>query len=298
MKFSASKALSDSFTIFTGRFAAMAPIALIFALVPLVIFMAFFSNGFAGLQQSQAGPAAALQGILATLGSFSLVFIGYMLVRTLGVCALCIAAAARQPLSLSLSETISEGLRAMLPMIGVYLLLIAGYVVVVIVFAVTIGLSFVGIFGGAAGSARAPGIGTAIGAILAVTAVMTAMFYIFTKLSMIIPVIVVDQERSPVKANSRSWSLTRGASFKIFLLLLLIGFGAAIISGAFNVLSGGAAAFTANSTGTVTGDVNWLQVAISALLSSIFGMYFIALIVAIHDQLAGPSVAAISNTFE
>lgn len=296
MKFSASKALSDSFTIFTGRFAAMAPIALIFALVPLVIFMAFFSNGFAGLQQSQAGPAAALQGILATLGSFSLVFIGYMLVRTLGICALCIAAAARQPLSLG--ETISEGLRAMLPMIGVYLLLIVGYVVVIVVFAVTIGLSFVGIFGAAAASAQAPGIGTVIGAILAVTAVMTAMFYIFTKLSMIIPVIVVDQERSPVKAISRSWSLTRGASFKIFLLLLLVGLGAAIISGTFNVLSGGAAAFTASSTGTVTGDVNWLQVAISALLSSMFGMYFIALIVAIHDQLAGPSVAAISNTFE
>ena len=292
MKFSASKALSESFTIFTGRFAAMAPIALVFTLVPLVVFMAFFSTSFAGLQQNQGNPAAAMQTILAMLGRFSLVFIIYMLVRTLGVCALCIAASSRQ--APSLSEAISEGVRAMLPMIGVYLLLIVGYVVVTIVFAVTIGLSFLGLFTASAAGGQAPGAGSVLGAISVGVIVMIAALYIFTKLSMIVPVIVVDQERSPVKAISRSWSLTRGASFKIFLLLLLLGFGAAIINGILNALGGGGMGVAPNSGATVV----WTQVAIAAISGTVFAMYFISLIVAIHEQLAGPSVAAISETFE
>ena len=292
MKFSASKALSESFTIFTGRFAAMAPIALVFTLVPLVVFMAFFSTSFAGLQQNQGNPAAAMQTILAMLGRFSLVFIIYMLVRTLGVCALCIAASSRQ--APSLSEAISEGVRAMLPMIGVYLLLIVGYVVVAIVFAVTIGLSFLGLFTASAAGGQAPGAGSVLGAISVGVIVMIAALYIFTKLSMIVPVIVVDQERSPVKAISRSWSLTRGASFKIFLLLLLLGFGAAIINGILNALGGGGMGVAPNSGATVV----WTQVAIAAISGTVFAMYFISLIVAIHEQLAGPSVAAISETFE
>lgn len=292
MKFSASKALSESFTIFTGRFAAMAPIALVFALVPLAVFMAFFGTSFAGLQQNQGNPAAAMQTVLTMLGSFSLVFIIYMLVRTLGVCALCVAASSRQ--APSLGAAISEGLRAMLPMIGVFLLLIVGYVVIAIVLALTIGLSFLGLFGASAAGGQVPGAGSVAGAILVVTMIMVTMFYIFTKLSMIVPVIVVDQERSPVRAISRSWSLTRGASFKIFLLLLLMGFGAAIINGVLNALSGGAMVFAPNSAGTV----NWLQVAIAAISGTVFAMYFISLIVAIHEQLAGPSVASISDTFE
>ena len=292
MKFSASKALSESFTIFTGRFAAMAPIALVFTLVPLVVFMAFFSTSFAGLQQNQGNPAAAMQTILAMLGRFSLVFIIYMLVRTLGVCALCIAASSRQ--APSLGEAISEGVRAMLPMIGVYLLLIVGYVVVAIVFAVTIGLSFLGLFTASAAGGQAPGAGSVLGAISVGVIVMIAALYIFTKLSMIVPVIVVDQERSPVKAISRSWSLTRGASFKIFLLLLLLGFGAAIINGILNALGGGGMGVAPNSGATVV----WTQVAIAAISGTVFAMYFISLIVAIHEQLAGPSVAAISETFE
>ena len=292
MKFSASKALSESFSIFTGRFAAMAPVALVFALVPLAVFMAFFSTSFAGLQQNQGNPAAALQTILTMLGSFSLVFIIYMLVRTLGVCALCIAASSRK--AVSFGEAISAGLRAMLPMIGVYLLLIVGYVVVAIVLTLTVGLSFLGLFGATAAGGQAPGAGTVIGVILIVTIVMVAVLYIFTKLSMIVPVIVIDQERSPVRAIGRSWSLTRGASFKIFLLLLLLGFGAAIINGILNALSGGAAVFSPNSGTTVV----WTQVAIAAISGTVFAMYFVALIVAIHEQLAGPSVAAISDTFE
>ena len=292
MKFSASKALSESFTIFTGRFAAMAPIALVFTLVPLAVFMAFFSTSFAGLQQNQGNPAAAMQTILAMLGRFSLVFIIYMLVRTLGVCALCIAASSRQ--APSLGEAISAGVRAMLPMIGVYLLLIVGYVVVAIVFAVTIGLSFLGLFTASAAGGQAPGAGSVLGAISVGVIVMIAALYIFTKLSMIVPVIVVDQERSPVKAISRSWSLTRGASFKIFLLLLLLGFGAAIINGILNALGGGGMGVAPNSGATVV----WTQVAIAAISGTVFAMYFISLIVAIHEQLAGPSVAAISETFE
>ena len=292
MKFSASKALSESFAIFSGRFTTMAPIALLFTLVPLVIFMASFGASFAGLQQNQGNPVAMMQAMLAMIGSFALIFFLYMVVRTAGVCALCAAAASRQ--ASSVGDAIREGLRALVPMIGIYLLLIVCYIVIGVVLFLTVGLSFAAMFSAASSGAQQPGAASVGGIVLVMFLVMFAMLYVFTKLSMIVPAVVVDKERSPFKAIARSWSLTRGAAFKIFLLFLLMGIGAGIINAIVNALSGGAVFLAPNSAGTVV----WSQVAVAAVTGTAFAMYFIALIVAIHEQLAGPSVAAISDTFE
>jgi membrane-anchored glycerophosphoryl diester phosphodiesterase (GDPDase) len=292
MKFSASKALSESFAIFTGRFTAMLPIAVIFTLVPVAIFTFVIGTKFAGLSQNPGDPRAALQTILAMAGSFALVFIAYELVRAAGMCALCIAAATRQ--SVSLGEAIGEGFRAMLPLIGVYLVLLVGYIALGAVLMLTVGLSMMRAFTAAAAGGQAPGAGSVGMMILVIAVILIALFYVMVKLALIIPVIAVDKERGPFAAIRRSWTLTRGASFKIFLLFLLTGFAAALISGVLNAFSGGMQLTAPNPTGSAL----WSQIAVSAITGTVFGMYFISLIVAIHAQLAGPSASAISETFE
>lgn len=289
MKFSASKALSDSFAILTSRFAAMVPIAVIFTLVPLAIFMFFIGSTFSGLSQNQGDPRAALQTILAMAGSSALIFIAYILVRTAGMCAMCITAASRQ--NMSVGEAIGEGFRAMLPLIGVYLLLILGYIVVGAVLMLTVGLSFMSAFTTA--GADGPGATSVVAMVLIIPVIMIAMFYLMIKLSLIVPVIAIDKERSPVGAIKRSWVLTRGASLKIFLLFLLAAIGATVLSAVLNVVSGGMQFASPN----LAGPASWSQIALSGISGTVIAMYFIALIVAIHSQLAGPSAAAVSETF-
>lgn len=293
MKFSASKALSESFAIFGGKFASMLPIAILFTAIPLILFMATFGGVLAGFSQSQGDPAAAMQNFLAMFGTFALAGIVYALVRIAGACALCVSAAAREPVTLG--EAVSEGLRVTLPMAGVYLVLMVAYIAVAAVLMLTIGASFIGMMGaGFTSGQTAPGAGSIGTFILVICLVLIVLFYLMTKLSLILPVVAVDKERSPFAAISRSWGLTRGAAFKIFLLFLLTGIGASIIGGVLGGLIGGASVLAAGASAASS----WPQVAASALTGTLFSIYFIALIVAIHEQLAGPSAAAIGETFE
>lgn len=293
MKFSASKALTDSFSIFGGRFVSMLPIAILFTAIPLILFMATFGGVLAGFSQNQGNPAAAMQTFLAMFGTFALAGIVYALVRIAGICALCVSAAAREPITVG--EAVSEGLRVTLPMVGVYLVLMVAYFAVAAVLMLTMGASFIGMMGsGYASGQGAPGAGSIGTMILVICLVLIGLVYLMTKLSMVVPVVAVDKERSPFAAISRSWGLTRGATLKIFLLFLLTGFGAAIIGGVLGGVIGGASVAAAGASAASS----WPQLAVSALTGTLFSIYFIALIVAIHGQLAGPSVAAIGETFD
>ncbi len=291
MKFSASKALSESFAIFSGRFMSMLPIAVLFTLVPLVLFMTVFGGTFAAFSQNQGNPAAAMQAMAAMFGSFAVAGIVYGLIRVAGTCALCVSAAAREPMPFG--EAVREGLGVTLPLVGVYLLLMVGYIAVGVVMMLTVGASFMGMFGSAA-ARTAPSAGSIGTIIFVIFLLVIAVFYLMVKLSMTTPVVAVDKERSPPRAIARSWALTKGASFKIFLLFVLTGIGAGIVNAVLGAIGGGLGALGASEPGTIS----WPEVALSGLTGTLFAMYFIALIVAIHEQLAGPSAAAIGETFE
>lgn len=113
------------------------------------------------------------------------------------------------------------------------------------------------------------------------------------RLSLVAPVIVVEQLRNPLDALKRSWSLTRGQFWRLaaFYLLLLIAFMIAtrLIAMALGLIvamvASGATALTINAL-------------IESILSSVITIYFIAIAATTHRQLAGGSVVSVEQRFE
>lgn len=107
------------------------------------------------------------------------------------------------------------------------------------------------------------------------------MVYVSIRTSLLPAAIVVEGERRPVAALRRSWSLTAGNAGRIglfFALLIIVALVLLVlIGGLFSLvgaLFGGSGALVVNAL-------------VSASLSAVFSVYFIAIVAAIHRQLAG-----------
>jgi len=119
---------------------------------------------------------------------------------------------------------------------------------------------------------------------LSVIAVLVALVFVAIRTSLVSPVIAVEGERSPVAALKRSWALTsgNGGRMLLFFLLVVVAFVVVMlvlmgIVGVVLALVGGAGA--AKIGGTV----------VSSALGAVMTVYFVAILAAVHRQLAGPS---------
>jgi len=131
-----------------------------------------------------------------------------------------------------------------------------------------------------------------VAAALAILLALPVIIYLFIKFALIAPVIAIEGERNPVSAMLRSWRLTKGNSFRIFLFLFLlmftIGIIAALVSGILGLV------LTAFGEPVTTIGIDL----VSALINAIVTVIFLVVTVAIHRQLAGPSAEALAETFE
>jgi hypothetical protein len=105
-------------------------------------------------------------------------------------------------------------------------------------------------------------------------------------------VIAIDKVFNPVTVVARSWRLTKGNSVRLFLFYVLLVIVYIIVSmvvvsviGALTLVLGQDTALTINGI-------------VSGVLSAGVTVVFVAIIAAVHRQLAGPSAAAVSETFE
>lgn len=119
-----------------------------------------------------------------------------------------------------------------------------------------------------------------------------AVLYIFVKFALIAPVIAVEGELNPISAMRRSWTLTKGNSFRLasFFLLLIIAIGIVALL-VTSVLSLVLSAFGESIANTGNGIV-------SGLSNAIVGALLLGVLAAVHRQLAGPPSEEISETFE
>lgn len=127
---------------------------------------------------------------------------------------------------------------------------------------------------------------------VAVIASVVAMIYLLIKVSLVPAVIAIEHKHNPVTILKRSWALTKGNSFRIFLfyalLTLVASLAALLVSGLAGLVL---AVFGASAV--LIG-----QALISGLIGSAAMIYFVSILASIHQQLAGPSAEMISNTFE
>lgn len=128
---------------------------------------------------------------------------------------------------------------------------------------------------------------------ITMAAVIVALFYVFLRLILVMPVMAVEGLRSPAAALPRSWALTRGNVTRILLFMMLMVLAYAVIVGVVSAVLGIVLALVIGATGAK------IAVAIlAAALGAVFTLYLFTSLAAIHRQLAGPSATDLRTTFD
>jgi membrane-anchored glycerophosphoryl diester phosphodiesterase (GDPDase) len=282
MKFNGSLAWQEGMNAISANRSVLAPVAGVFFLLPALASVWFMSDVQMALMDSLQDPEKAkrlvegigagtwLTGIVSTL----LQMAGFMALLSLF----------RDDGRPTVGQAIGSAFTGLPTLIAAMILSFFGFF-----FATTLVFSLVAILGAAA----AP-----VGFVLALMA-MAVMVYIPVKLSLTMPVIVIEKVGNPLAALTRSWRLTKGNSLRLFgfYLLLLIGYVviSAVVISVLGVLLG-IGQFTSDSL--VPGSAALIAMGLaSGLVGAAVSVLFSAILASIHRQLAGPSTGAIAQTF-
>lgn len=173
----------------------------------------------------------------------------------------------------TVAEAIRSGTAGLLPYIAAYMLV--GLAVVLI------GGTLVGVAG-----AALPALGVAL-----VLLLVGFIVFVAIRLILIGPVIAVEGARNPVAALRRSWALTRGNAWRIFAFLALVFVLFFVIIAVIMLVVGLILAIvTSGETQRV------LAAAASSALTSVGLLYVVAILAAIHRQLAGSRAERVVDT--
>lgn len=278
MNFSGSRALTEGFDILKSRFGVLIATALIFYVMLFAVMFAF-GGTIAQLMMVGAGgdPGQAMAGMGLSLLLLYLVIYAIQFAQALALMRLCSDRHAP-----SIGEAIGAGFRGTPTLFGaVILLAIVGFIGAFIV-SLVLGLLIAAVQSGA------------FSALIGIAA-LVCMIYILARLSMLIPVVAIDDERNPINAIARSWRMTGGAALKIALV-----YGAAIVVivvlfFAVAAMTIGTAMFTGSGAPNPAGLIGF-AIAMLALGLSV-GLYMNTLVAAIHRQLSGTSVENATKAF-
>lgn len=118
------------------------------------------------------------------------------------------------------------------------------------------------------------------------------LFYLLVKFSLIMPAIAVDGILNPIKALTRSWQLTKGNSFRLFLFFFLLLLAITIVAGLASMVI--AVIFAA-----VGGQAELIGNAfVGSLVNAMFVTVFLAVLAAVHRQLSGDQPEVLGEVFE
>jgi len=175
--------------------------------------------------------------------------------------------------------------------VGAGIVFIVGFVLVAIAVGLAVGLVAVvlALIGSLLGISAETGAGLAVILIVPLyLAVFVLELYVMVRFIMTLPVIVLERQYNPLKALVRSWRLTRPRAWAIlgFILLLLIAYFVIVM---VLVIVLGAIGFA------IGGEMSAGSVLAFSLVSSVIGafvaMLLSAILVSMHQQLAGGEVA-------
>jgi hypothetical protein len=268
MKFSMSDAWRDATAMMSANREVLLVIAGIFFLLPGL------ATVFAmpGIQEAMmADPTMAGDALMETYASWWWLLVIVMLVQLVGYLAML--ALLRDTARPTVGEAIRTGLGGVLTAIGMYAVLGVAALTITLVLGLLATVS------------------AALGAVLILVAVIAGI-YVMVKLSLAMAAIAIEKVTNPIRAISRSWQLTRGNSLRLVLFYLLLVIVYLVISTVVAAVLGLVFALFGGSTAMV------LNGLVSSILSCVLTVVFVAVIAAVHRQLAGPSAEAVSATFE
>lgn len=282
MKFNGSQAWQDAIAAISANRAVLIPVAGVFFLLPGLISAWFMSDVQMAVLENLANPEKTQRAIEnISVGTWTTGFVGTMLQLTGFMALLALFRDYGRP---TVGEAIGSAVKGLPTLIAATIIFFFGFVL-------AMGLVF-GIV--AALAAGAPPLGFLLA--LAATGVS---IYIPLKLSLTLPVIVIDRVSNPFAALARSWRLTKGNALRLFgfYLLLFIGYMVTTLV-AISVVGAliGVGQFTAANL--VPGSVALIAMGlVSGLIGAVVSVLFSGILASIHRQLSGPSTAAIAETF-
>lgn len=252
------------------------------------VFMAVLGGSIfaaAGMGAAMGGDSSALTaGMgLGMIGMFAVFYLLYILIYMAQ--GLAMSHYASPLVDGDVGASFGVGFRGSVTMLGVAILFIIAYFVVAMILAV-VGALFA-MLGDAA---------IALYAII----LIPAAIYLLCRICIIMPVVAVDGVRNPVTAIARTWRLTSGKAFAIFLSML------AYLVAAIVVFGGLFAAFFGTMQSYQDAVISGATPAFGSLIAfflafAVVGLAFAAagaaLVSAIHSKLSDMGTETLSETF-
>ena len=279
LNFDSSRAWRDAMALIQANREVLVAVAGVFFLLPGIasaLFLTDYQNNLMANIGNSAAMRQLMEGNVGKVTSFGLIS---LLLQSLGHMAMLALLTDRsRP---TVGQAMGIAVRAFPTLAATILIVFAGYLLGALIYAV-----FAGVLG----------VATGIGMLTFVLILLLAgvMVYVMVKLSLTMPVIVIEKVLNPFAALTRSWRLTRGNSLRLFMFYLLLALIYLVIA---TVFSGGIMLVTTLAAGEGT-----LSLVIAALVSGLFGaagsLVVTAILAAIHRQLAGPSAESLGATFD
>jgi len=270
MKFDSSRAWSQASQAVSANREVVIALAGVFFLLPQLVFSIFMPPPETGAGMSEAQMMAAVKTYYMSIVPFIVPMALFQALGTLSL--LCLLDSDRRP---TVGEAIRAGLKGVVPYLVVQIL--TGMVLALIA------MVLVGVLGAVGGT---------IGIVIGFALVLLAAIVIAVRLSIAAPVIAVESTFNPIAAMVRSWKLTKGSTARLlgFYVLLLVAMLVLMIFA--NVLTMPIALLAPAEV------ARFAAAAIEALMASIMGLYFVAVVAQVHNQLAEAEPEAQANLFE
>lgn len=279
MNFDSSRAWRDAMALVQANREVLIAVAGVFFLLPGIasaLFLTDYQNNLMANIGNSAAVRQLMEGNVGKVMSFGLIS---LLLQSVGHMAMLALLTDRsRP---TVGQALGIAVRAFPTLAATILIVFAGYLLGALIYAV-----FAGVLG----------VATGIGMLTFVLILLLAgvMVYVMVKLSLTMPVIVIEKVLNPFAALTRSWRLTRGNSLRLFLFYLLLVLIYLVIA---TVFGGGIMLIATLAAGEGT-----LSLVVTALVSGLFGavasLLITAILAAIHRQLAGPSAESLGATFD
>lgn len=275
MKFSMEQAWSEAVAMMSGNREVLGIVAGIFFFLPSLLttlvgpdMNAMMGNISTPEQFEQLG-----EQMMGMYSNFWWIFAIAMLAQFIGY--LSLLALLRDDAKPTVGEAIMTGVKGLIPAILTYIL-----------YAIGLGILFTALFGLAAVT------GVDALAAIAVLLLFPIVIYVSVKVSLSAPVIAIDKVFNPITVLVRSWKLTKGNSFRLFLFFLLLFIVYFVIAMVIGIVMAGLAAMLGDMGG------KFIQGVLGGALGAFAAVVMVAILASVHRQLSGPSTAAVSETFE
>jgi hypothetical protein len=262
------RAWNDAMRLLRASRDVILVVAGVFFFLPYFAFMLLTPDPLAGLARN---PTPDNKVIVARLWDFYShvwwIALIVLIVQAIGMIGLiALLTDRRRP---TVAEALAIGARRVLPYIAAYLLVGFALAVVLTVLAVVTAAT-----------------GFAAMAVVAIVLEAVAFVFLFVRFSLVAPVVAKEDVANPLTALGRSWALTRGNGWRLLAFFFLLALAYVVLAMVISLVTG--TVFSLLGQGVARfGDA-----LVTALLNAGWATVFLAILSAIHDQLAGPARGA------